>query len=308
MASTGSGMLVDRSGSRHRQLSHKALDFSRQLREKLIEDNVFFMAGAIAFNVLVSLVPLIVLGIGLSGYILNARFGDPTDAVLSLIAENFPQTATLDFAEVLRIPVSELVERRSGFTLFGVVSFVWLSTRLVATLRVALRKIFNIGQYRGALRGKLVDVQAVMVGIILIALNLTVTLLFEAVGVGMIGLEGRTLSLVERTFGHLLALGSLWALFLAAYRYLPARHISWRTACVAATFSSLLHEAMKWAFSWYATDLAYYGSMLGNLTTGVVLFFWIYYGSIVFVLGGEVAQVYNTVRRASLADVMGFKT
>ena len=308
MASTGSGMLVDRSGFCHRQLSHKALDFSRQLREKLIEDNVFFMAGAIAFNVLVSLVPLIVLGIGLSGYILNARFGDPTDAILSLIAENFPQTATLDFAEVLRIPVSELVERRSGFTLFGVVSFVWLSTRLVATLRVALRKIFNIGQYRGALRGKLVDVQAVMVGIILIALNLTVTLLFEAVGVGMIGLEGRTLSLVERTFGHLLALGSLWALFLAAYRYLPARRISWRTACVAATFSSLLHEAMKWAFSWYATDLAYYGSMLGNLTTGVVLFFWIYYGSIVFVLGGEVAQVYNTVRRASLADVMGFKT
>ena len=257
---------------------------------------------------LVSLVPLIVLGIGLSGYILNARFGDPTDAVLSLIAENFPQTATLDFAEVLRIPVSELVERRSGFTLFGVVSFVWLSTRLVATLRVALRKIFDIGQYRGALQGKHVDVQAVMVGIILIALNLTVTLLFEAVGVGMIGLEGRTLSLVERTFGHLLALGSLWALFLAAYRYLPARRISWRTACIAATFSSLLHEAMKWAFSWYATDLAYYGSMLGNLTTGVVLFFWIYYGSIVFVLGGEVAQVYTTVRRASLADVMDFKT
>ncbi len=308
MASTGSGMLADRSGSRHRQLSYKALDFSHQLREKLIEDNVFFIAGAIAFNVLVSLVPLIVLGIGLSGYILNARFGDPTDAVLSLIAENFPQTATLDFAEVLRIPVSELVERRSGFTLFGVVSFVWLSTRLVATLRVALRKIFDIGQYRGALQGKLVDVQAVMVGIILIALNLTVTLLFEVVGVGMIGLEGRTLSLVERTFGHLLALGSLWALFLAAYRYLPARRISWRTACVAATFSSLLHEAMKWAFSWYATDLAYYGSMLGNLTTGVVLFFWIYYGSIVFVLGGEVAQVYTTVRRASLADVMDFKT
>ena len=308
MASTGSGMLADRSGSRHRQLSYKALDFSHQLREKLIEDNVFFIAGAIAFNVLVSLVPLIVLGIGLSGYILNARFGDPTDAVLSLIAENFPQTATLDFAEVLRIPVSELIERRSGFTLFGVVSFVWLSTRLVATLRVALRKIFDIGQYRGALRGKLVDVQAVIVGIILIALNLTVTLLFEAVGVGMIGLEGRTLSLVERTFGHLLALSSLWALFLAAYRYLPARRISWRTACVAATFSSLLHEAMKWAFSWYATDLAYYGSMLGNLTTGVVLFFWIYYGSIVFVLGGEVAQVYTTVRRASLADVMDFKT
>jgi len=266
------------------------------------------MAGAIAFNVLVSLVPLIVLGIGLSGYILNARFGDPTDAVLSLIAENFPQISTLDFTEVLRVPVSELVERRSGFTLFGVASFLWLSTRLVATLRVALRRIFDIRQYRGALLGKLVDVQAVVVGIILIALNLTITILFEAVSIGVIGLEGRTLSLVERTFGHLLALSSLWVLFVTAYRYLPARRIAWRTACIAATFSSLLHEVMKWAFSWYATDLAYYGSMLGNLTTGIVLFFWIYYGSIVFVLGGQVAQVYTTARRASLPDVIGFKT
>ena len=178
MAPTSSGMSADRSGSRHRRLWRTALIFFRQFREKLIEDNVFFMAGAIAFNVLVSLVPLIVLGIGLSGYILNARFGDPTDAVLSLIAENFPQISTLDFTEVLRIPVSELVERRSGFTLFGVASFLWLSTRLVATLRVALRKIFDIRQYRGVLLGKLVDVQAVVVGIILIALNLTVTILF----------------------------------------------------------------------------------------------------------------------------------
>ena len=308
MAPTSSGMSADRSGSRHRRLWRTALIFFRQFQEKLIEDNVFFMAGAIAFNVLVSLVPLIVLGIGLSGYILNARFGDPTDAVLSLIAENFPQASTLDFTEVLRIPVSELVERRSGFTLFGVVSFLWLSTRLVATLRVALRKIFDIRQYRGALLGKLVDVQAVVVGIILIALNLTVTILFEAVSIGVIGLEGRTLSLVERTFGLLLALSSLWVLFVTAYRYLPACRIAWRTACIAATFSSLLHEVMKWAFSWYATDLAYYGSMLGNLTTGIVLFFWIYYGSIVFVLGGQVAQVYTTARRASLADVIGFKT
>ena len=151
------------------------------------------MAGAIAFNVLVSLVPLIVLGIGLSGYILNARFGDPTDAVLSLIAENFPQISTLDFTEVLRVPVSELVERRSGFTLFGVAAFLWLSTRVVATLRVALRRIFDIRQYRGALLGKLVDVQAVVIGIMLIALNLTITILFEAVSIGTVSYTHLTL-------------------------------------------------------------------------------------------------------------------
>ncbi|HIB08443.1 MAG TPA: YihY/virulence factor BrkB family protein, partial [Gemmatimonadetes bacterium] len=274
MASTAHGRAADHSGPRYHRPWYHILGFSRQFREKFIEDDVFFMAGAIAFNVLVSLVPLIVLVIGLSGYILSARFGDPTDAVLSLIAQILPQTGTIDFTEVLRITVSELVEQRTGFTLFGVLWFVWLSTRLVATLRVALRKIFGIRQYRRALWGKLIDVQAVIVGIFLLALNLSVTIVFEAVGVGILGLEGQSLSLAQRIFGHSLALASLWALFLGAYRYLPARRVSWRTACIAATFSALLHEAMKWAFSWYATDFAHYGSMLGNLATGTVLFFW----------------------------------
>jgi hypothetical protein len=54
MGSTASRMLADRSGSRHRQQWYAALKFFRQFREELIEDNVFFMAGTIAFNVLVS--------------------------------------------------------------------------------------------------------------------------------------------------------------------------------------------------------------------------------------------------------------
>ena len=54
------------------------------------------------------------------------------------------------------------------------------------------------------------------------------------------------------------------------------------------------------------TEIADYGSAFGNLATVVVLFFWIYYGSIVFILGGEVAQV-STMRKASRAGVMSFE-
>ena len=134
-------------------------------------------------------------------------------------------------------------------------------------------------------------------------------MVFEATmdyGVGLIGVHGDKFSLVERLLGHGLALGSIWTLFLVAYRYLPARRISWRTAWVAATFSALLHEALQWGFSWYATEIADYGSALGNLATVAVLFFWIYYGAIVFILGGEAAQVY-TMRKASRAEVMSFE-
>ena len=103
-----------------------------------------------------------------------------------------------------------------------------------------------------------------------------------------------------------MAFGSIWVLLLFAYRYLPARPIRLRTAAIAATFTAVAHESLKLGFSWYATEVANYGSTLGNLATAGVLFFWIYYESLVFILGGEVAQVYTT-REASRLGGVGFE-
>ena len=55
-------------------------------------------------------------------------------------------------------------------------------------------------------------------------------------------------------------------------------------------------------FGWYVTSVADYRSAYGNLTTLVVLFFWIYYASVVFILSGEIAQVY-TMRKARKVQI-----
>ena len=65
---------------------------------------------------------------------------------------------------------------------------------------------------------------------------------------------------------------------------------------------ALSYEVMKWGFGWYATSVADYRSAYGNLTTLVVLFFWIYYASVVFILSGEIAQVY-TMRKARKVQI-----
>jgi len=205
---------------RHHRLGYRVPEFLLRLWQKSVEDEVFFMAGAIAFNVLIALVPLLILGIGLTGFVLSARFGDPTDVVLALVADNLPQAGEgVALVEAFRAPVSSLVERRTGFTVFGALFLVWVSTRLVATLRIALREIFDLGRQRGVLMGKLFDIQAVLIGVSLLTLNLGVTVAFEATmdyGIGLIGVDGSTFSIIERLLGHGLALGSIWTLFLIA--------------------------------------------------------------------------------------------
>ena len=73
----------------HHRRAYRVREFLRRLWDKSAEDDIFFMAGSIAFNVMVALLPLLILGIGVTGYVLSARFGDPTEEVLGLLAGGF---------------------------------------------------------------------------------------------------------------------------------------------------------------------------------------------------------------------------
>lgn len=268
---------------------------ARQLWAKVMEDDVFFMASAVAFSIIVAALPLLLLAVGITGYVLSAQVADPVEGTVSAIVGLFPQGAgDGNVAGIVRGIVEGVVDQRSGFTLLGALLFVWLATRLVGTLRVVLRQVFRVEKDRGVVHGKLFDILVVVVGALLITLNLGVTVAFGAAlrrGGEALGMDGGALGFMDAAAGHLLALASIWALFLVVYRYLPAQRIPWRIAMVGATFAALAHEALKLGFSWYATSVADYTSAWGNLSTVGVLFFWIYYEAVVFILGGEVAHV-----------------
>ncbi len=156
-----------------------------------------------------------------------------------------------------------------------------------------LREIFDIQQGRSIVAGKLFDVKMVFMAGTLFALNIGITVALEVVaGVGTSALGIEHLPLARALpWARLAAFVTILAMFLLIYRYLPPRRIRWKTCLIAATFTTVFFELLKGGFSWYVTSLADYRSTFGNIATFVVLILWIYYTSIVFILGGEVAQV-----------------
>ena len=276
--------------------------------EKCDDDEVFFLAGGIAFNLMLAIFPLVLLGIGIAGFVLPS-FGDPTRFVVGLLTGNLPQGAEGEITQLVESLVQSLLDGRTGFTIAGSIFLLWMATRLAASLRVGLRETFDIGAKRNPLHGKLFDVAAVMIGIVLLTLNLTATVLITATvdyGVSFFGIQGSALSVMDRFLGYGISFLSIWTLLFLLYRYVPYRPIPFRTAIVAATFAAVSHESLKFAFSWYVTDVANFRTTLGNLATVGVFFFWIYYESLVFILGGEVAQVAN-MRKASRVGVETFE-
>ncbi len=281
-------------------------DFWFRVYQKSAEDNVFFMAGAISYNLLIAVVPLFLLVVGLWGYVLRARYGDPSEVIVRLLENYIPAVGgDIDLMAEMGSAINGLVAGRAGYSVVGSLLFIWLATRLVSTLRSALREVFDIAADRGILRGKLFDVQVVVIGGVLLLLNVVITVVLQSLGgwgAGLIGVAEDFLGTTQRWLAVLLAFTSIWALFALIYWYVPARRIQWRTAWLAATVMAVSYEVMKWGFGWYATSVADYRSTYGNLPTLVVLFFWIYYASVVFILSGEIAQVY-TMRKARKVQI-----
>lgn len=280
------------------RLLRGGLDFVARVYHKAGQDDIFFLAGGIAFNVLVAAVPFLLMLIAIFGFVLPFLVEDPELAAVEYVLSFLPASGTI--IEYTQREVSQIIEGRTPAGLIGLLLFIWFSTRLIGSLRSVLREVFDLQEDRGIIGGKIFDAIMVLVFGSLFLANTGITIAIEAVhthGVRWLGLdELAEVRALQAIYGQLLAFGFIFVMFLLMYRYLPMRRIPWRISLIAATFTSVAWELLKAAFAWYVANFADYSSAYGALATLILLVFWIYYSSVVFILGGEVGQVYDLKR------------
>ncbi|HEY7770852.1 MAG TPA: YihY/virulence factor BrkB family protein [Longimicrobium sp.] len=273
-------------------------EFGRRVYIKAGEDDIFFLAGGIAFNVLVAAVPFLLMLIAIFGYVLKAAVNDPQQAAVEYVLSILPPSQRI--VSITRSLVGEVVAGRTRFGILGLVLFIWSSTRLVASLRSVLKHIFDLPEERPIIAGMFFDLQMVLVAGTLFVFNTGITVAVEAAqayGVRWLGLSSYPeVQSVQRALARILAFCFILLMFVLMYRYLPKRKTPWRIALVAAVFTSVSWELLKGIFAWYVTYVSDWRTTYGTLASLILLVFWIYYSAIVFVLGGEVAQVYDLMR------------
>jgi membrane protein len=273
-------------------------EFLRRVFKKAEQDQIFFMGGAIAFNVLVAIVPLALAAVGVAGFFLQAREDvSPADPVVQYLLQVLPPVSP-EFAEYMQSTLNDIISQSTGLFTIGTIIFAWLATRLVGTLRAALREIFDIQQDRGILAGKFFDLQMVFVAGTLLAFNIAITVALGLVtdaGFAFLHVAAGQESLLRDLIGQTLAFLTIWFMFVLIYRYLPKRRIQWRTAIISSTFTAILFELMKSGFALYFRN-ANYASTYGALGFIAIVVIYVYYMALAFIIGGEVGQVASLQR------------
>ena len=270
-------------------------DFTVRVWNKAGEDDIFFLAGGIAFNVLLAAAPFFLLLVGILTYVLRRTLEDPREAAVEYVLSILPPSQQV--VGITGHIVDRVMQGGPSFGAIGLLLFIWASTRLFGTLRAVLKDIFDLPEERGIVAGKIFDLEMVLVAGTLLVLNTGITLALEAAqrfGLEWLGLENqRAAQVFVVTWPRLAAFGFIFLMFLLIYRFLPLRRTPWRISLVAAAFSSVSWELLKGLFAWYVSDVVDYSRTYGTLLAPVLLVFWVYYSSVVFILGGEVAQVYD---------------
>lgn len=269
--------------------------YARNLWYKAARDQLFFLSSGITFNVLVTIVPLLLITISVLGMLVESSTS-AREQILSFIQRIMPLASAQ--AESL---LFGLVEDSGWFGVLGLVGLVWASTRLFGSLRTVLEIIFEIPpeERLGIVEGKIHDIRMVVVvgSLFLLTISLTTALNWlKNYGVGFLGLDAYNISWFWSLASLLVAYLITYMMFFFVYRYVPDRWIPRQDAAVAAFFSSVLFELAKQAFVAYLAEFGRFMELYGSFTNLVVIAFWVYYSSIVFILGGELGRIVQVQR------------
>lgn len=276
-------------------------DYVKRVWDNSGEDNILFLAGGIAFNILLAFVPFVLLLVSGLAYFLNQSADASSAEVAALVERLLPQNPTTG-STVVREILADVVKTSGAVGVYSAVGFIWFSTRLFGSLRSVLCDVFDIEQDRGIVAGKLFDIRLTIIATLLVVAY-TVLSAYLAIAttrgiavLRMTGLRENVMGQLEYVLGRIAAFAVVTLMFFALYKFLPNRRIRANTALVAALFTSTLFEVARNLFTAYVQRFDPGSLYTGTLAAIVILVFWVYYAALLFILGGEVGQVYELRR------------
>jgi membrane protein len=273
---------------------HDARNFVRRVWEGASEANIPFLASGLAFDLLLAAVPFVIVVLALIGYVLNANAAasrlDLTSYLRHLFPSYGPRLGAGPFEPVIGM-ATDIVRSRGKLSLVGLPLFIFFATRLFGSLRAALCEVFDTQETRPLLKAKLSDAVLVLATGLLVVLNIALS---EGIALAV-----RHLVFVEYFAAQLVAFGFLIMLFVMIFEYAPARRIRWDTALVAAVACAVGFDLAKELLSVYFRAFVTADRFTGNATLGgiILLVGWVYYMTFVFLIGAQIAQVYELRRR-----------
>jgi len=285
-----------RKATQERAKGFHLVPFVKEVFHQFGADNASLMAAALSFFTLVSLVPILLVGVALLGYFISS--GEAQRRVIDLASNFMPAlTASSSLKKGLSDFLTSLITGpKATIGIIGLLGLIWSASALFLNLEVALNALLGVTHRRGFIQARLVALGTMLLLAVLLLGSVVITSVMSVIKgyhIPIGNFSPGDLPFVFDFLGFLIPVILSFAMFYAIYKIVPNATIETKAALIAAAFAAVCFEIAKHGFGWYAGNFGNFNKVYGTLGIIVFLVTWTLYSYMIVLIGAEIADVYS---------------
>jgi len=259
------------------------------------DHHIFLLAGGLAFSLYVTIIPLVLIVFAALGSVVERP--SIVQQIDHFIGTAIPyQDYAAEIRDFVYARLSKFSAYRGHAGVIGIVGLLIASTSLFSSMRTVLNRVYRVIVQQHVLVGKLRDLGLVLAVLLFFLVSIAVLpgleILKEATERWPILQKYNLGFLAELVFQAVSFVLTLIG-FAFLYLTLPQMKPSGRVVTVSAMTAAVLWYLAKVLFGFYIVHFFSIREVYGAYAILVAVALWVYYTAIVFIIGGEVGQLYR---------------
>ncbi|VEF48884.1 YfkH protein [Bacillus freudenreichii] len=272
---------------RLRKKRNKVIDFTKEMRKRISDNDVTGFAAQLSYFFLLSLFPMLIFLFTLLPYTPLTQ-----QDIFHLIKDFAPE----ETYTMIKRTISGIMDKRSsGLLSVGFIATLWAASKGMNALMKSLNRAYDVEEKRSFIvsRGLSIVLTIAMIFVFMLALLLPV--FGKQLGLfifSYLGLSDQFLK-IWGAIRWILSPVILFLVFLAVYYLAPNIRIRCVTAIPGSIFASLGWIVVSLGFSFYVSNFGNYTAMYGSIGTIIIMMLWFYFSAIIIMVGGEINSYFS---------------
>ena len=275
----------------------------------IIKNDFFGRSAEMGFMLVLGIFPFMLFLMAIFGWMGNKSYMDP---ILQILSNLMPEQSMNLILTVL----SEVMIFEHGGTMatIGLLVTVVLSTNSVAVILKGLNTAYNVTETRNFVYTRILAFIMFIIFTLILFLSINLIIFGKILitfSVNHLGLS-HTGEILLMTLRWPIAFLALYLMAFLSYYILPDlkgnEKFKRTSALPGSLFFCIFWLLGSWGFSVYVNNLRTYNFVYGLIGAFIVLMVWLYYTSILLLVGGDInSQTYNKLNRKAKEIEEDFK-
>jgi len=259
--------------------------FLKELATRYSRHSISAYSAQMAFFLMLSIFPFFIFLFTVLG-----KLSINSELLITVLETFFPEEVhqlTINFIR------ENIVVEGNRLVSISILGIIWSASKGVRALMVSLNKAYDIKETRSFLIVKALD----MIYTIMIVIVILLLLTLPNIGIGVFRFINRYIDVnweIFETFNlvkTILIPSTLTLLMGLIYMYVPNIKLKIRDVIWGTVFSIVGWSILSYFFTIFVNEFANYKVVYGSLATVIILMFWLYFSSILLIVGGEINSI-----------------